>query len=176
MATHHSILAWEIPWREEPGGLQSMRSQRVRHDWVCICAHACTHTHTHTHRHRALPVRSKGVKVKSLSHIQLFVIPWTVAYPAPPSMGFSRQEYWSGLYSHFLSRGLSPPRDGTQVSRIAGRHFTIWATWEALAVRCHFPKSVPLYCDFHVNKHESVFKTIYFFSQTAKCVLVNIKY
>ena len=35
--------------------------------------------------------------MKSLSHVQLFVTPWTVAYQAPPSMGFSRQEYWSGL-------------------------------------------------------------------------------
>ena len=33
MATHSSILAWRIPWTEEPGGLQSMGSQRVRHDW-----------------------------------------------------------------------------------------------------------------------------------------------
>ena len=32
MATHSNILAWEIPWTEEPGGLQSMGSQRVRHD------------------------------------------------------------------------------------------------------------------------------------------------
>ena len=31
MATHSSILAWEIPWREEPGGLQFVESQRVRH-------------------------------------------------------------------------------------------------------------------------------------------------
>ena len=35
--------------------------------------------------------------VQSLSRVQLFVTPWTVAYQAPPSMGFSRQEYWSGL-------------------------------------------------------------------------------
>ena len=34
MATHSSILAWNIPWTEEPGGLQSMRSQRVRHNWA----------------------------------------------------------------------------------------------------------------------------------------------
>ena len=33
MATHPSILAWRIPWIEEPGGLQSMMSQRVLHDW-----------------------------------------------------------------------------------------------------------------------------------------------
>ena len=34
MATHSSILAWEIPWTEEPGGLQSVRWQRVRHDFA----------------------------------------------------------------------------------------------------------------------------------------------
>ena len=37
------------------------------------------------------------VKVKSLSHVHLLVTPWTAAYQAPPSMGFSRQEYWSGM-------------------------------------------------------------------------------
>ena len=37
------------------------------------------------------------VKVKSLSHVQLFATPWTVAYHAPLTMGFSRQEYWNGL-------------------------------------------------------------------------------
>ena len=34
MATHSNILAWEIPWREGPGGLQSMESQRVEHDFA----------------------------------------------------------------------------------------------------------------------------------------------
>ena len=34
MATHFSILAWRIPWTEEPGGLQSMGLQRVQHDWA----------------------------------------------------------------------------------------------------------------------------------------------
>ena len=33
MGTHSSILAWRIPWTEEPGGLQSMGSQRAGHDW-----------------------------------------------------------------------------------------------------------------------------------------------
>ena len=37
------------------------------------------------------------VKVKSLSHVRLLVTPWTAVYQAPPSMGFSRQEYWSGV-------------------------------------------------------------------------------
>ena len=39
------------------------------------------------------------VKVKSLSRVQLFGTPWTAAYQTPPSMGFSRQEYWGGVPS-----------------------------------------------------------------------------
>ena len=41
--------------------------------------------------------RKGKVKVKSLSCVQLPATPWTAAYQAPPSMGFSRQEYWSGV-------------------------------------------------------------------------------
>ena len=57
------------------------------------------------------------VKVKSFSHVWLLGTPWTAAYQAPPSVGFARQEYWSGvpLPSPFC---------------IAGRLFTIWATRE----------------------------------------------
>ena len=49
------------------------------------------------------------VKVKSLSHVWLFTTPWTAAHQAPPSIGFSRQEYWSGvpLPSPLLSLALS---------------------------------------------------------------------
>ena len=42
-----------------------------------------------------------------LSHVRLFMTPWTVAYEAPPSMGFSRQEYWI-LDCHFLRQGIFP--------------------------------------------------------------------
>ena len=42
-------------------------------------------------------IKNVKVKMKSLSRVRLFVIPWTVAYQASPSMGFSRQEHWSGL-------------------------------------------------------------------------------
>ena len=40
--------------------------------------------------------------VQSLSRVRLFATPWTVANQAPPSMGFSRQEYWSGLPFSFF--------------------------------------------------------------------------
>ena len=50
------------------------------------------------------------VEVKSCSRVQLFLIPWTAAYQAPPSMGFSKQEYWSGVplpSPNLSSRGLN---------------------------------------------------------------------
>ena len=47
METHSRILAWRIPWTEEPGGLQSMgRKESDTIEWL-------THTHTHTHSHMA---------------------------------------------------------------------------------------------------------------------------
>ena len=46
MTTHSSILVWKIPWTEEPGGLQSMVSQGVGHNWVRACEHTRAHTHT----------------------------------------------------------------------------------------------------------------------------------
>ena len=67
------------------------------------------------------------------SHVQLFVTPWTVACQAPLSMGFSKQEYWSGL-------PCPPPGDlpnpGTEPESLmspalAGGFFTTNATWEA---------------------------------------------
>ena len=58
-----------------------------------------------TNKHSHLKFSMK-VKVKLLSHVRLFATPWTVAYEAPPSMGFSRQECWSGL--PFPSPGVLP--------------------------------------------------------------------
>ena len=61
-------------------------------------------------------------KAKSLSHVQLFVTPWTVAYQAPPSMGYSRQEYWGGV--PFPSPGdLPDPGIEPGSSPIVGRRF-----------------------------------------------------
>ena len=67
MATHSSILVWRILRTEKPGRLQSMGSQ----SWT--------------------------QSVQSLNPVRLFVTPWTVAHQASLFMGFSRQEYWSGL-------------------------------------------------------------------------------
>ena len=81
MATHSSILAWRIPWAEEPGRLQSTGLQRVRHGWAT------------EHNTRLLLL----LLLSRFSHVWLCVTPQTAAHQAPPSLGFSRQEHWSRL-------------------------------------------------------------------------------
>ena len=58
VTTHSSILAWGIPWTEEPGRLQSMGSQRVGHGWACTCTSAPTWTRRATQGQDA----GRGVK------------------------------------------------------------------------------------------------------------------
>ena len=69
------------------------------------------------------------VKVKSLSCIQLLATPWTAAYQAPPSMGFSRREYWSGVPLHspyvILSDCKHGPVNSATVQAFLGRTQTI---------------------------------------------------
>ena len=69
-----------------------------------------------------------------LSHVQLFVTLWIVAHQAPLSMGFSRQEYWSGLLcpppGDLPNLGVKPVSPASPA--LAGRFFTTSATWEAL--------------------------------------------
>ena len=78
------------------------------------------------------PLFGAGAGSKSLSHVRLFVTPWTVAHQAPLSMGFSRQERWSG-------RPHPPPGDppdlGTEPTPLTspaliGGFCTTSATWE----------------------------------------------
>ena len=166
MATHSSTLAWRIPGTEEPGGLLSMGSHRVGHDWsdlaaaaaaayidsllagLClylgICLSSCLlrfifnfgeskcidDIHATAKSLQSCPTLCDPIdgsppgslvpgilqartlewvaisfsnawkwkaKVKSLSRVRPSVTPWTAAFLAPPSMGFSRQEYWSGV-------------------------------------------------------------------------------
>ena len=65
MATHSNILAWRIPWTEEPGGLQSIGSQTVGHNWV-------TYTYLLTYLQDAI----LNVSPVCLVHLMLFTIWW----------------------------------------------------------------------------------------------------
>ena len=73
-----------------------------------------------------LPLQMVKVRVKSLSRVQLFATPWTIANQVPPSMGLSRQAYWSGL--SFPSPGNLPKPGIEPGSPTVGRRFTVWAT------------------------------------------------
>ena len=69
MATHSSILAREVPWTEEPGGLQSMGLERVRHDWAHMHTRHNTHIKNHIDNLEAVTERSvqETVPMKDVS-------------------------------------------------------------------------------------------------------------
>ena len=66
------------------------------------------------------------MKVNLLSHVQLFATPWTVAYQAPPSMGFSRHECWSGLPfpspGDLPNPGIEPESPTLQADTLTSEH------------------------------------------------------
>ena len=74
-------------------------------------------------------------KVKSLSLVQLLATPWTAAHQAPPSMGFSRQKYWSWVPSP------SPVMSYTSVFKSFGIYFYVWCEgvfWLQFTCSCPF--------------------------------------
>ena len=129
----------KIPWRSEwlptavvlPGEFHGLRSLAGCSPWGCselnmteqlallftLCSFSLA-----LHLLRFPCTHLKGA-VKSLSRVRLFATPWTAAYEAPPSMGFSRQEHWSGV-------PLPSPRwmlDSSKHRRITCVHFpTHW--------------------------------------------------
>ena len=68
------------------------------------------------------------VKVKSLSHVRLFATPWTAAYQAPLPMGFSRQEYWSGV-----------PLPSPMTWLVLGNQLSVSAVWETVQTMAKRP-------------------------------------
>ena len=139
MATHSSILAWRIPWTEDPGRLLSRGSQRVGHDWVtsvsftflhniCILALCsgsiiakqvyprCDYCYykwvkfiSRMHFWAYMCMRVCSVASNSLQSYGL--LPARLLYPC---MGFSRQEYWSGV--PLPGRSVFEP-SGAQIER-----------------------------------------------------------
>ena len=87
---------------------------------------------------------SQPGEVKSLSRFRLFATPWTVAYQAFPSMGFSKQEYWSGMPSPSLLSAIS------LYIGLHCRHTFAETIWQGkLNVMTHLiPEIVRLPCDF----------------------------
>ena len=73
------------------------------------------------------------VKVKSLSRVRLCVTPWTAAYQAPPSMGFSRQEYWSGVPLPSPSLVFREIQIKTTINAVI--HLPEWLTFKRLTIQ-----------------------------------------
>ena len=92
-------------WTGRPGVLQSMGSQRVRHNWAtelnwtnCWAMQRQWNRVDFAPNPCQISLPSDQIRSdQSLSCVRLLATPWTVAYQAPLSMGFSRQKYWSGL-------------------------------------------------------------------------------
>ena len=150
MGMHCSILAWRIPWTEEPDSLEPTGSQRAGHGWVTKQAegYQILHQNFLGFRNNMNPILLVSEfaffqfmcsespdclcrqisfvymawKWKSLSHVQLFVTLWTVHSP------WNSPGQNTGVGSLSLLQQIFP----TQVSLIAGRFFTSWATGEPL--------------------------------------------
>ena len=154
-----SILAWETPWTEKPGGLQSAAAKSLQ-----SCPTLCDPIDSsppgspvpgilqaRTLERVAISFTNAWkwkVKVKLLSRVRLLATAWTAAYQAPLSMGFSRQEYWSGVplpsESKFYSSSLKSPgnlfSDWIKSSKKTGRlekfketqmyRTVFWIVWE----------------------------------------------
>jgi len=122
MATHSSVLAWRIPGTEEPGGLPSIGSLRVRHNWSDLAGGEREKKPTSFIIKYKILKSARGEKkiplgrgpdgfirelvlsntqrtcmhaciLSHFSRVWLLATPWTEAYQAPLSMRFSRQEY-----------------------------------------------------------------------------------
>ena len=138
MAAHSSILAWKIPWTEKPGGLQSMGSYRVGHDWAT--AHTRTHTHTHTHTHPhphqcSLLLQTSGGNHGALSINSAPVINYRV------DLGLERVRKASGppLAGELLQSDLESPPQGENVRFSSSLHAAWRGGWFILTPRhCFF--------------------------------------
>ena len=142
-----------IPSKEIPGLIS------FRMDWLDLLAVQGTLKGLHQHHNSKASILWQSSlslwKVKSLSHVRLFATSWTVAHQAPPSMGFSRQEYWSGL--PFPSPGESSrPRDGTQVSRMQADALTSELPGKPLFFHFHFLYSTTLTSIYDYWKNHSL--------------------
>ena len=102
--------------------------------------------------------------MKSLSHVQLIATPWTAAYQAPPSMGFARQEYWSGCHCLFRRRNAR----GTHIA-ILLKISTTLLIFSNVKSTSTVTQSYPILCDpmdcslprkFHLCPRNSPGKTI----------------
>ena len=128
MATHSSILAQRIPWTEEPGGLQSMGSQRVRHDWVTsltLCA-------------------------KSLQSCLTFCDPMDCSPPGSSVHGILQARILEWVAIPFSPGDLSKPgiKPGSPALQADSLPFELQESPNSFLLNIFFPQSSLLFTDF----------------------------
>ena len=122
-------------------------------------------------------MKVKVKKVKSLSRVRLFATPWSVAYQDPPSMGFSRQEYWSGLPSKVswitsilfnqlsvqfsclvVSNSATPRTVARQASLSITKSQSLLKLMSIDAIQSSHPLSAPPPPTFNLSQHQGLIK------------------
>jgi len=108
IATHSSVLAWRIPWTEEPGGLQSLASQRVRHDWshwaLMHTVHFSVLVVCHILKYRmSLGVKEMHFTIIFIYHIAMTSTPW---WPGRLGCPFLHRTWHRINYSCFLKKWM----------------------------------------------------------------------
>ena len=140
MATNSSILAWKIPWMEEPGWLLSMGSQRVRHDWATSLSIYLSKIYKQLIQLNIKKKRNKqDVNNRSIQEKGR----WSEVAQSCPTLHDPIDCSLPGSFIHGIfqarilelvaisfPKGFFQPRSWTRISCTAGRLFTVWATRE----------------------------------------------
>ena len=148
MATHSSVLAWRIPWTEEPGYRPWGCKESDTTKWLTLPLEEIwklSHTPkgfgtqgSPTSRPLCIIIlQAWFCRLLLLSRVQLFAVPWTYSLPGSSLHGILQARILEWIAVPF-SRGSFWPRDWTWVSCIAGRFFTIWATRGCLLQAGHW--------------------------------------
>ena len=123
MATHPSILAWRIPWKEEPGRLQSIGSQRVRHDWSDLA-----------HSDYSKPCGKQFISLR-LKPIQPFKTPYDCEFPQGAdltsyswSVNWVSRLFWAQRWAGSTEGVIvgTPGRERVQYPREEGKGWQRW--------------------------------------------------
>jgi len=126
MATHSSVLAWRIPGTGEPGGLPSMGSHRVGHDWSDLAAASVANAKVAHSVTQSCPTLCDPMDCRPSGSSVHWIIP-------------ARILKWVAISS---SKGSSPPRDWTRVTYIGRWILYHWATWETS--KCQRQVEIPI--------------------------------
>ena len=117
------------------------------------------------------------VKMKSLSRVRLWQTPWIAAYQAPPSMGFSRQEYWSGVLFYFTAKFIEKFYSKMKISQfkvvaheeIKLLHSSLWKNLESFNI----PYSIYTIVLLSINKQIALFRIYPWCKDSELCMKIR---